>query len=134
MRVNDGRVVPTFLTKALGGEPLTIYGTGKQTRAFCYVSDLVDGIFRLAESAEHGPINIGNPIEMTMIEFAHRIIEATKSDSQIVYVPLPTADDPMQRCPDNTKACQRLGWSPKVDLSEGIKKTIPYFRDKLGLA
>jgi len=134
MRVDDGRVVPTFLAQALQGEPITIYGTGKQTRAFCYVSDLVDGIFRLAESTEHGPINVGNPVEMTMIEFANRIIAATNSKSEIVYVPLPTADDPMQRCPDNTKARQRLGWSPKIDLDEGIQKSIPYFREKLGLA
>lgn len=133
MRVNDGRVVPTFLTQALRGEPLTIYGSGKQTRAFCYVSDLVDGIFRLAESREHGPINVGNPVEMTMLEFAEQIIAATRSSSGIIYVPLPTADDPMQRCPDNTKARERLGWSPRVDLKDGIDKTIPYFREKLGL-
>lgn len=134
MRVDDGRVVPTFLKQALLGEPVTIYGTGKQTRAFCYVSDLVDGIFRLAESSEHGPINVGNPVEMTMLEFAEKIIATTNSKSPIVYVPLPTADDPMQRCPNNTKARERLGWQPKVALEEGIAKTIPYFREKLALA
>ncbi|HEY3329344.1 MAG TPA: UDP-glucuronic acid decarboxylase family protein [Capsulimonadaceae bacterium] len=133
MRVEDGRVVPTFLKQALLGEPITIYGTGAQTRAFCYVSDLVDGIFKLAESKEHGPINVGNPVEMTMLQFAEHILAATKSNSQITYVPLPTADDPMQRCPNNTKARERLGWEPKINLAEGIAKSIPYFKQKLGV-
>lgn len=134
MRLTDGRVVPTFLKQALLGEPITIYGTGNQTRAFCFVSDLVDGIFKLAESAEHGPINVGNPVEMTMLQFAEVIKKVTGTSSEIVYRPLPTADDPMQRCPDNSKARERLGWTPKVPLEEGIAKSIPYFKGKLGLA
>lgn len=134
MRVNDGRVVPAFLSQALRGEPLTVFGTGTQTRSFCYVSDLIDGIYRLALSDQRGPINIGNPTERTMIEFANQIIEATGSSSTITFLPQPTEDDPKQRRPDITKAQTLLGWEPKVGLAEGIRQTIGYFRDKLGIA
>jgi dTDP-glucose 4,6-dehydratase len=131
MRLADGRVVPNFIAQALRGEPLTIYGTGRQTRSFCYVSDLVDGIFRLATSEESGPINIGNPREMTILQFAEKIKELTGAASDIVFEPLPTADDPKQRCPDITKARERLGYEPKVGLDEGLRKTIAYFQDKV---
>jgi dTDP-glucose 4,6-dehydratase len=131
MRLADGRVVPNFIAQALRGEPLTIYGTGRQTRSFCYVSDLVDGIFRLATSEESGPINIGNPREMTILQFAEKIKELTGAASEIVFEPLPTADDPKQRCPDITKARDRLGYEPKVGLDEGLRKTIAYFQDKV---
>lgn len=133
MRVNDGRVVPAFLSQALKNEPLTVFGTGQQTRSFCYVSDLVEGIFRMASSNQSGPINIGNPTERTMIEFAQEIIQATRSSSAITYLPQPTEDDPKQRRPDITKARSLLGWEPKVDLAEGIGHTIEYFRKKLAI-
>jgi|SRR5579883_3075914 len=133
MRINDGRVVPAFLSQALLGEPLTVFGTGQQTRSFCYVSDLVDGIYKLAMSDHHGPINIGNPTERTMVEFAEEIIKATGSKSEITFLPLPTEDDPKQRRPDITKAKTLLGWEPRVGLAEGIGLTIGYFREKLAL-
>ena len=133
MRVSDGRVVPAFLSQALKNEPLTVFGTGRQTRSFCYVSDLVEGIFRMAQSNQSGPINIGNPIERTMIEFAEQIIQATGSTSTIAYLPQPTEDDPKQRRPDIAKARNLLGWEPKVELAEGIGKTIEYFRKKLAI-
>jgi dTDP-glucose 4,6-dehydratase len=133
MRVRDGRVIPAFLSQALTGEPLTIYGDGSQTRSFCYVSDLVDGIYRLSMSEQSGPINIGNPIERTMIELAAEITRLTNSASPLNYVPLKTADDPKQRRPDITKAQSLLGWQPRVELEEGLLKTIPYFREKLGV-
>jgi dTDP-glucose 4,6-dehydratase len=133
MRVNDGRVVPAFLSQALKDEPLTVFGDGKQTRSFCYVSDLVDGIYKLAMSDQSGPINVGNPSERTMIEFAEEILKATGSRSKITYVPLPTADDPKQRKPDITKAKTLLGWTPKVDLADGLTETISYFKQKLGV-
>jgi dTDP-glucose 4,6-dehydratase len=133
MRLDDGRVVPNFIGQALRGEPITVYGDGKQTRSFCYVSDLIDGIFRLsqADRSVSGPINIGNPTERTMLEFAQEIKKLTGSDSQIVFVPLPTSDDPKQRRPDNTKARQILGWEPKVSLEDGLRATIEYFKGKL---
>jgi dTDP-glucose 4,6-dehydratase len=134
MRVNDGRVVPAFLSQALKGEALTVFGTGKQTRSFCYVSDLIDGIYRLAMSTQSGPINIGNPVERTMIEFAEETIKATNSSSEIIFVPLPTEDDPKQRKPDITKAKQYLDWQPRVELAEGLKQTITYFKQELGIA
>ncbi len=134
MRVNDGRVVPAFLSQALLGEPLTVFGDGKQTRSFCYVSDLIDGIYRLAMSNQPGPINVGNPSERTMIEFAEEILKATGSSSAITFVPLPTADDPKQRKPDITKAKSLLGWQPEVELSSGLADTITYFKEKLGVA
>jgi len=131
MRINDGRVVPAFISQALRGEPLTIFGDGKQTRSFCYVSDLIDGIYKLSVSEQSGPINVGNPVERTMLEFAQVILKATGSDSPITHVPLPTADDPKQRRPDITKARALLGWEPRVPLEEGLKGTIAYFRTKL---
>jgi dTDP-glucose 4,6-dehydratase len=133
MRLNDGRVVPNFVGQALRGEPITVYGTGQQTRSFCYVSDLIDGIYRLSisDKAVSGPINIGNPTERTMLEFAQEIKRLTNSPSEIVFQPLPTADDPKQRKPDITKAREVLGWEPQVTLEEGLKHTIEYFQSKI---
>ena len=131
MRINDGRVVPAFISQALRGEPLTVFGDGHQTRSFCYVSDLIDGIFKLSVSEQSGPINVGNPVERTMLEFAQVILEATGSASTVIHVPLPTADDPKQRRPDITKARTLLGWEPRVPLEEGIQDTIAYFKTKL---
>ena len=132
MRINDGRVVPAFISQALRGEPLTVFGDGKQTRSFCYVSDLIDGIYRLGISDQSGPINVGNPSsELTMIRFAEEIIRLTGSGSEITYVPLPTADDPKQRRPDITKARTLLGWEPRVPLAEGLGETITYFRTQV---
>lgn len=130
MRMQDGRVVPNFILQALKGEPLTVYGQGEQTRSFQYVDDLVAGIGRLLESAEHYPVNIGNPHEMTVLQFAKKILELTGSKSEIAYRPLPQ-DDPQVRQPDITKARTLLNWEPKVDLDEGLIKTIDYFRGRL---
>ncbi len=130
MRLRDGRVVPNFIMQALKGEPLTVYGQGQQTRSFQYVDDLVGGINRLLESDHHLPINIGNPHEMTVLEFAEKIIALTGSKSTIAYKPLPE-DDPQVRQPDITKARKILGWEPKVELEEGLIKTIEYFRTQL---
>ena len=127
MRPRDGRVVPAFIGAALRGEPLTIFGDGSQTRSFCYVSDLVEGVYRLACSQEHLPTNIGNPDERTILEFARLIEELTGAKSEIVFQPA-MQDDPKQRRPDITKAKRVLGWEPKVDLREGLAKTIEYFR------
>lgn len=127
MRANDGRVVCTFIGQALRGEPLTIYGEGTQTRSFCYVSDLVDGLLRLLDSAEAGPINIGNPEEITMLQLAREVLELTGSRSTIERRPLPQ-DDPRQRKPDITLATSRLGWRATVDRREGLRRTIEYFR------
>jgi dTDP-glucose 4,6-dehydratase len=131
MRLSDGRVVPNFIGQALRGDPITVYGTGQQTRSFCYVSDLIDGIFRLSVSEQSGPINIGNPTERTMLEFAQEIKRLTGSPSEIVFEPLPTADDPKQRRPDIAKAKALLGWEPKVSLEDGLRNTIAYFQGKL---
>ena len=131
MRIKDGRVVPAFISQALRGEPLTIFGDGMQTRSFCYVSDLIDGIYKLSVSEQSGPINVGNPIERTMLQFAEEILKATGSESTIIHLPLPTADDPKQRRPDITKARALLGWEPVVTLEEGLKDTIAYFQTKL---
>jgi len=131
MRLNDGRVVPAFISQALRGEALTVFGDGHQTRSFCYVSDLIDGIFKLSVSEQSGPINVGNPTERTMLEFASEILKATGSDSPIIHVPLPTADDPKQRRPDITRARTLLGWEPRIPLEEGLKETIAYFKTKL---
>lgn len=131
MRLRDGRVVPNFMSQALKGEDLTVYGDGSQTRSFCFVSDLVEGIVRLLHSDHESPVNIGNPQELTVLEFAHRIIELTGSESKVAFKPLPV-DDPKVRQPDITLARQLLGWEPKVSLREGLEKTIAYFRDKLG--
>ena len=130
MRMQDGRVVPNFILQALKGEPLTVYGQGEQTRSFQYVDDLVAGIGRLLESAEHYPVNIGNPYEMTVLQFAKKILELTGSKSEIAYRPLPQ-DDPQVRQPDITRARTLLNWEPKVDLDEGLIKTIDYFRGRL---
>jgi dTDP-glucose 4,6-dehydratase len=130
MQLNDGRVVPAFLDQALRGEPLTVFGDGSQTRSFCYVSDLVDGLYRLMLSDERYPVNLGNPREMTILEFAERICELTKSSSSIVRRPLPE-DDPRQRQPDISKARRVLGWEPHVPLEEGLKQTAEYFRGKV---
>ena len=127
MKLDDGRVVPNFIDQALNGRPLTIYGDGSQTRSFCYVSDLVDGLCKLGASDEREPVNIGNPVELSILEFAKVIIEAVDSESQIEMRPLP-ADDPKQRKPDITKAQTLLKWSPSVELREGLERTIAYFR------
>jgi dTDP-glucose 4,6-dehydratase len=130
MRVRDGRAVPAFMSQALKNEDVTVFGDGSQTRSFCYVSDLVDGIIRLMQSKENSPINIGNPAEMTITQIAETIIEMTGSTSKIVHQPLPE-DDPKVRRPDITRARTLLGWEPKVDLREGLTKTIEYFRTKV---
>ena len=130
MRMRDGRVVPNFIAQALTGEPLTVYGQGEQTRSFQYVDDLVAGIQKLLQSNENLPVNIGNPHEMTVLEFAKKIIEITGSKSAIVYKPLPQ-DDPQVRQPDITKAKRVLGWEPKVGLEQGLARTIEYFRERL---
>ena len=127
MRPRDGRVVPTFIQQALDGEPLTVFGDGSQTRSFCYVDDLVDGIYRLLLSERGEPTNIGNPHEMTILEFAERILEATGSTCEIRYQALPE-DDPKTRQPDITAARRDLGWEPKVPLEAGLAKTVEYFR------
>jgi dTDP-glucose 4,6-dehydratase len=130
MRLQDGRVVPNFIMQALKGEALTVYGQGQQTRSFQYVDDLVAGIEKLLQADHHLPVNIGNPHEMTVLEFAKKIIELTHSKSAIVYKPLPE-DDPQVRQPDISKARKILGWEPKVELEEGLSKTIDYFRSKV---
>jgi len=130
MRLRDGRVVPAFVSQALKGEPMTVFGDGKQTRSFCYVSDLIEGIYRLLMSDEVEPTNIGNPAEMTILEFAETIKRITNSSSEIVFKPLPI-DDPKIRRPDITKARRVLDWEPKVKLDEGITRTIEYFRGKV---
>jgi len=128
MQINDGRVVPNFMKQALRGDDLTIYGDGKQTRSFCYVSDEVEGIMRLSKSNEHFPVNIGNPDEFTIIECAERVIAITKSKSKLKYEPLPQ-DDPKQRRPDITKARTLLNWEPKIKLDQGLEMSLDYFRD-----
>jgi dTDP-glucose 4,6-dehydratase len=130
MRLNDGRVLPAFMSQALRGEPLTVFGDGSQTRSFCYVDDLVEGILRLLRSAENLPCNIGNPAEMTILQFAEAVRRHTGSKSEIVFKPLPV-DDPKQRKPDLTKARSKLGWEPKVLLDDGLRKTMEYFRKKV---
>jgi dTDP-glucose 4,6-dehydratase len=127
MRLRDGRVVPAFIGQALVEKPLTVFGDGSQTRSFCYVSDLIDGIFKLAMSDFHEPVNIGNPREMTIKQFAEEILRITGAKSKIEYKPLPE-DDPKVRQPDISRAKKILGWEPKVHFEEGIKKTIEYFR------
>jgi dTDP-glucose 4,6-dehydratase len=131
MRLNDGRAVPAFMSQVLRDEDVTVFGDGSQTRSFTYITDLVDGILRLMLSSENDPVNIGNPVEMTIKQIAETIIRMTGSKSRIVYRPLPT-DDPKQRRPDITRARQLLGWEPKVQLEEGLVNTIEYFRTKVG--
>ena len=131
MRLRDGRALPAFMTQALRGEPLTVFGDGSQTRSFCYVDDLVEGIWRLLGSSEHLPVNLGNPSEMTILQFARGVLAATGSKSRIEFQPLPE-DDPKVRQPDISKAKRLLGWEPKVGLEEGLRRTLSYFRARLG--
>jgi dTDP-glucose 4,6-dehydratase len=134
MRLDDGRVVPNFIQQALRGEPLTIYGDGSQTRSFCFVEDLVEGIYRLLQSDESMPVNIGNPAEITILEFAQVINEIVGNKAGIIMKPaMRLGDDPQRRQPDITRARQILKWEPKVSLQQGIEKTVPYFRQKMGL-
>ncbi len=137
MRSNDGRVVPNFVCQALRGEPLTVYGDGSRTRSFCYVDDLVAGIVRLMNTEVEGPVNLGNPQEMSIFNFAQKVIDVTGSSSEITFVhpeDARTRDDPKVRCPDTTKARKTLGWEAIVPLEEGLRRTADYFRQKLGLA
>ena len=127
MRLNDGRALPAFIGQALRGEDLTVFGDGSQTRSFCYVDDLVEGIYRLLMSDYVSPLNIGNPVEISLLEFAEEILKLTGAKTKIVFKPLPV-DDPKQRKPDITKAKELLGWEPKVDRAEGLKKTYDYFK------
>jgi dTDP-glucose 4,6-dehydratase len=131
LQANDGRVISNLMMQALSGEPLTIYGDGSQTRSFCYVSDLIDGIIRLSRSTEHLPINIGNPDEWTILECAREILDVTGSESEILFKPLPQ-DDPARRRPDITKARTLLGWEPKVSLRQGLAKSLEYFKTCVG--
>jgi dTDP-glucose 4,6-dehydratase len=130
MRLNDGRALPNFVYQALTGQSITVYGDGKQTRSFCYVSDLIEGIYRLLESSEHEPTNIGNPREITILEFAERIRALIGANVEIVFRPLPQ-DDPKQRRPDITKARRLLNWEPKVSLEDGLRDTLAYFRTQV---
>jgi dTDP-glucose 4,6-dehydratase len=130
MRLDDGRALPTFMSQALRGEDITVFGDGSQTRSFCYVDDLVEGIYRLLLSDYHKPVNIGNPSEITLQQFAEEVLKLTGSKSKIVYEPLPQ-DDPKQRQPDITKAKEILGWEPKVDRHEGLKRTLEYFKQHI---
>ena len=131
MRENDGRAIPAFMGQALRGRPLTVFGDGSQTRSFCYVDDLIRGLVGLAESEVHEPVNIGNPSEMSLLEMAERIVELTGAASEIVYEALPV-DDPQVRQPDITRAKALLGWEPEVEVSEGLRRTIDYYADRLG--
>jgi dTDP-glucose 4,6-dehydratase len=132
MRLNDGRAIPAFVTQALRGQPLTVFGDGSQTRSFQYIDDLVHGIWRLMQAPVNEPVNLGNPQEMTLLELAKRIIRLTGSHSEIIFRPLPE-DDPKVRQPDITRARTLLGWEPRVDTEEGLRLTIDWFRGKLGL-
>jgi dTDP-glucose 4,6-dehydratase len=131
MRLNDGRAIPTFITQALTGVPLTVYGDGSQTRSFQYISDLVDGIWKLMQYPVHEPVNIGNPHEMTLLDLAKRIIRLASSRSEIVFRPLPE-DDPRVRQPDITRARTALAWEPQVDTEEGLRQTVDWYRQRLG--
>jgi UDP-glucuronate decarboxylase len=132
MQLDDGRVVSNFIVQALTNKPLTVYGDGEQTRSFCYVSDLVDGLIRLYESGEKNisPVNLGNPSQVCMNDLASMVIEMTDSKSQIIYTPLPE-DDPKLRCPDISKARSNLKWSPKINIREGLASTISEFKSRL---
>ena len=129
MRLRDGRVVPAFIGQALQGKPLTVFGDGSQTRSFCYCSDLIEGIYRLMMSGESSPVNIGNPRELSMVEFAREVLRASGQKGKLVFKPLPK-DDPRQRRPDITRARELLRWSPKISLEQGLARTIEYFRGK----
>jgi dTDP-glucose 4,6-dehydratase len=134
MDLEDGRALPNFLKQALLGQPLTVYGDGSQTRSFCYVDDLIEGIVRLLHSDEHMPVNIGNPIEMSILQFAEAINRITDNPAGVIYLPDDRSTrDPQRRQPDITRAKKILDWNPEHSLEEGIKKTVPYFREKLGL-
>jgi dTDP-glucose 4,6-dehydratase len=133
LHASDGRVISNFMMQALAGKPISIYGDGLQTRSFCYVTDLIDGILRVASSSEHTPVNIGNPSEFTMIECAHEVLAVTGSKSEIVYQPLPQ-DDPTRRRPDITKARTLLGWEPKISLHQGLEKSLAYFQSCVAAA
>jgi dTDP-glucose 4,6-dehydratase len=133
MRLEDGRVVPAFIAQALAGKDFTVFGDGSQTRSFCYVSDLVDGFVRLALSDVQDPVNLGNPEEMTILEFAEAVRAAAGGGGRIVHLPLPK-DDPQRRRPDITRARQLLEWEPRTSLSDGLKQTIAYFRGVPGVA
>ena len=130
LQKNDGRVISNFMTQALKGEDLTVYGEGEQTRSFCYVQDEIEGILRLSRSEEHLPVNIGNPVEWTILECAKAVLRITQSSSRIAYRPLPQ-DDPVQRQPDISKARRLLGWEPKIDLETGLKLSLDYFRSTI---
>jgi dTDP-glucose 4,6-dehydratase len=130
MRLNDGRVLPNFMYQALRGEAITVYGDGKQTRSFQYVSDLVEGVFRLLHTDYHDPVNIGNPAEITILDFAEEVKRLAGAASEIVFKPLPQ-DDPKVRQPDITRARELLGWQPKIGRAEGLKRTMDYFRAKM---
>ncbi len=127
MRADDGRALPTFITQALAGRPLTIHGDGSQTRSFCYVDDMVEGLIRLCESDLEGPVNLGNPDEVSILQVAREIIELTGSTSTLTHLPAP-AEDPRIRCPDITRAREQLGWQPRIDRREGLRRTIEWFR------
>jgi len=134
MRLDDGRVVPNFICQALRGEPLTVYDGGFRTRSFCYIEDMVDGLVRLLTSSETTPVNLGNPYEMSILEFARKVLKLTNSDSPITFVKptdARTADDPKMRCPDISKARRVLKWEPRVPLEEGLRRTIEYFRERV---
>jgi dTDP-glucose 4,6-dehydratase len=130
MRLDDGRVVPNFIGQALRSEPLTVYGDGSQTRSFCYVSDLVEGIYRLLQTDFHEPVNLGNPREVSILDFAQEILQLSGSGSRIEFKPLP-ADDPKVRRPDIGRARQLLGWEPRIDRHEGLQRTLEYFRRRV---
>ena len=132
MRPNDGRAIPAFMSQALTGKPVTVFGDGSQTRSFCFVEDLIRGLVLLAESGEHQPVNIGNPYEMSLLEMAEQVVEATGSRSEIVFEALPV-DDPKVRQPDISRARELLGWEPEVELRDGLPRTVEYFRDTLGI-
>ncbi len=133
MRLNDGRVLPNFIHQALTGQPLTVYGDGQQTRSFCYVADLIEGLWRLMQADEHLPVNLGNPQEVTILEFARLVRELAGVEVPIVHRPLPV-DDPRRRCPDISKARRLLGWEPRVPLEEGLKRTLAFYRAQLAAA
>jgi dTDP-glucose 4,6-dehydratase len=132
MRLNDGRALPAFMSQALAGKPVTVFGDGRQTRSFCYVADLIRGIYLLANSQENDPVNIGNPFELTILDFAKKVVELTGSKSEITYKPIPE-DDPKVRQPDITRAKEILKWEPEVKLDEGLGRTLEYFKKKLDI-
>jgi dTDP-glucose 4,6-dehydratase len=129
MSARDGRIVTNFITQALNGDPLTIYGDGSQTRSFCYVDDLIRGIVGMLDSAESGPVNLGNPEEFTVAEFAQLVLRVTGSGSPVEYLPLPV-DDPTRRCPVITRASQVLGWQPQIRVEDGVRRTVEWFRSR----